>query len=98
MISIFEQKTATSAPSEPRPVSFGEIASTSFEPAFPRSSAENAIVSGVRDNSLLMAVAGQTFQRIATPVTFNGFKQEALNLFAPQLMGAGLMPVAAVGG
>jgi hypothetical protein len=46
-----------------------------------------------RSNSLLMAVAGQSFQPIGTPVTFTGFSQETLNAFAPQLLQAGLYPL-----
>ncbi|MBC7899411.1 MAG: hypothetical protein H7070_05105, partial [Saprospiraceae bacterium] len=42
--------------------------------------------------------AGQSFQPIATPITFTGFSQETLNVFGPQLLQAGLMPVSAVGG
>jgi hypothetical protein len=45
-----------------------------------------------------MAVAGQSFQPIGTPVTFTGFSQETLNAFAPQLLQAGLIPVSSVGG
>jgi hypothetical protein len=98
MISIFEHKPPQTGTTEPRAVSFGEIASTTFEPAFPALSASNSVVSGIRDTSMLMAIAGQSFQPIATPITFNGFRQEALNMFAPQLISAGLLPVAAVGG
>jgi hypothetical protein len=45
-----------------------------------------------------MAVAGQSFQPIATPMTFNGISQETFNIFAPQLVKAGLLPVSGVGG
>lgn len=98
MISIFEQKPTHADTTEPRAVSFGELASASFDPAFPKTFASNSVVSGIRNDSLLMAVAGQSFRPIATPITFNGFRQEVLDLFAPQLMSAGLLPVSAVGG
>lgn len=99
MVAIFEQKKKPVAAAEPRPVSFAELASTKWEPSFPGNrAASSALISGIQNNSLLMAVAGQTFQPIATPVTFTGFKQEALDLFAPQLMSAGLLPVSAIGG
>lgn len=100
MIAIFEQKSnANQKPAEPRAVSFAELASTSWQPGLPKNTAvTNSLLSGIAPNSPLMAVAGQSFQPIATPVTFTGFTQEALNLFAPQLMQAGLLPVSAVGG
>lgn len=99
MIDIFELKQPTrNVAREPRAVSFSELASADWLLGLPRSQAANGVLSGVPANSALMAVAGQTFQRIATPVTFTGLSQETLNYFAPQLLQAGLLPVAAVGG
>ena len=98
MISIFEQKRFEGKrTNEPRTISFSELAQSSYIPNLP-SSGSNGIASGMGQNSALMAVAGQSFQRIATPVTFTGFSQETLNAFGPQLMQAGLLPVAAAGG
>ena len=99
MISIFEHKPdAQRKAAEPRALSFAELASTNWQPNFPRATASGTLISGISQNSALMAVAGQSFQRIGTPITFTGFTQETLNLFAPQLMQAGLIPVSAVGG
>ena len=100
MIAIFEKKQVNqSRPVEPRAVSFSELAAANWQPDFPKNTAvSNAVFSGMNINSPLMAVAGQSFQPIATPITFTGFSQETLNLFAPQLMQAGLLPVSAVGG
>lgn len=98
IISIFEQKAATkSTATEPRSFSFAELAATSWKPAFPNGSMvqTSILASG---NPALNIVAGQMFQPIATPVSFSGFSQETLNLFAPQLMQVGLLPVSAVGG
>jgi hypothetical protein len=98
MISIFEQKRYEGQrTNEPKAISFSELAQSSYVPGLP-SSGSSAIASGMAPNSALMAVAGQSFQRIATPVTFTGFSQETLNAFGPQLMQAGLLPVAAAGG
>ena len=99
MVSIFEQKEGSKAnASEPRAVSFAELAAA-WQPEFPRGrNISNSLLSGVSFDSALMAVAGQSFQPIATPITFTGFTQQALNLFAPQLMQVGLLPVSAVGG
>lgn len=99
MIRIFEQKPGgKTKASEPRPVSFAELASTNWQPNLPKTSLTNGVLSGVSANSLLMTVAGQSFQPIATPITFTGFSQETLNLFTPQLLQVGLLPVSAVGG
>jgi hypothetical protein len=58
--------------------------------------AQSSILTG--GGSALNSIAGQAFQPIATPLSFSGFSQETLNLFAPQLAQFGLMPVSAVGG
>lgn len=100
MINIFEHKQKDNRNSQaPRVFSFAELAATEWKPEFPKNSAvESAILSGVGNNSALMAVAGQSFQPIGTPVAFSGFTQETLNRFAPQLRQVGLLPVSAAGG
>lgn len=94
MITIFEQNPGAKRTSQPRAVSFAELAATEWKPNFPR----QATVASSLAASTIPSIAGQTFQPIATPLTFSGFSQETLNLFAPQLMSVGLMPVASVGG
>ena len=98
MIAIFEKKEGTKmTASEPNAISFAELASTNWSANFPKTQAmASGLLAGVSNNSLLASVAGQSFQPIATPMTFTGFSQQTLNLFAPQLMEAGLIPVAAV--
>lgn len=54
--------------------------------------------SGFSPDSMLMAVAGQTFRPITTPVTFFGISQKTIDLLAPQLLSAGILPVAASNG
>jgi hypothetical protein len=98
MISIFERKQPARAASEPRAISFAELASTNWKPGLPKQGSSGALMAGAWENSALMAIAGQSFQPIATPMTFTGFSQDTLNLFAPQLIQAGLLPVSAVGG
>src|SRR5262245_59755211 len=100
MIAIFEQKQpAKTVTSGPRSFSFGEIVSSrtagDLSDYVVRDSAH---VSGMPSNSMLMAVAGQSFRPIATPITFSGFSQATLDRFSPQLLQAGLIPVAATGG
>jgi hypothetical protein len=94
MITIFEQNSGAKRTSTPRAVSFAELASTEWKPSFPRASSVASSLSA----SSIPSIAGQTFQPIATPLTFSGFSQETLNVFAPQLLSVGLMPVASVGG
>ncbi len=100
MVSIFEQAPLIQSSSSETPgFSFAEMASTSWQPELPRSvNAAGPLVSGMSANSMMMAVAGQSFRRIGTPLTFTGISQEVLDVFAPQLMKAGLVPVSAVGG
>jgi hypothetical protein len=100
MIRIFEQnQNVKTKAREPRAVSFAELAATSWKPELPRNAlVSSSVLSGVNSNSSLMQIAGQSFQPIATPVSFNGISQDVLNLFAPQMMSVGLLPVAGVSG
>ncbi len=100
MIQIFEQgQSVKTKVREPRTVSFAELAATNWKPEFPRNAiVSSSILSNVSSNASLANIAGQTFQPIATPVSFNGISQDVLNLFAPQLLSVGLLPVAGVSG
>ncbi|MGH9947913.1 MAG: SpoIVB peptidase S55 domain-containing protein [Pyrinomonadaceae bacterium] len=100
MISIFENKSKIQASaSEPRSFSFAEMVSSNNSIGFEGMTvSDGARVSGMSSNSMLMAVAGQTFRPIATPITFSGFSQATLDRFSPELLKAGLIPVAAAGG
>ncbi|MDQ3711537.1 MAG: hypothetical protein M3388_04890 [Acidobacteriota bacterium] len=100
MLDIFEQKQNLKIKAkEPRAFSFAELASTDWKPNFPNSATvSNSILANTSANSPLSQLAGQSFQPIATPISFNGFSQETLNRFAPQLVSVGLFPVSAVGG
>ena len=100
MVSIFEKKAERLPASSGRETyTFSELASTEFPASFSRKpAAGDSLLSGMSQDSMLMAVAGQTFRQIATPVTFTGISRETLELFAPQLLRAGLLPVSAAGG
>ncbi len=100
MLAIFEKKQNLQIkPGEPRPISFAELSATNWKQSFPKGAAvSSSVFAGGNSTSALNVVAGQSFQPIATPMTFSGISQETLNLFAPQLASVGLMPVAAVGG
>lgn len=98
MISIFEDNQPERA-NTPRKFSFAELAAKTWSPQFAENSKVSSSILAISgSNPMLNALAGQTFQPIATPVTFTGFSQATLNEFAPDLMKVGLMPVAAVGG
>lgn len=100
MIQIFEQnQNGKTKAREPRTVSFAELASTTGKLELPRNAiVSSSILAGGGANSPLAQVAGQAFQPIATPVSFNGISPDVLNLFAPQLMSVGLLPVAGASG
>lgn len=100
MLAIFEKNQNLQIKQrEARPIPFSELSATSWKQSFPRGAAvSSSVFAGVGSNSALNVVAGQSFQPIATPMTFSGISQETLNVFAPQLASVGLMPVAAVGG
>ncbi len=100
MVSIFEQV------SPPKGSAAGTVAYTQAElRADTWRSADargqqmpGAIISGMAADSRLMAVAGQTFVPISTPMTFSGVSQSTLDKFAPELARGGILPVAAAGG
>lgn len=97
MIAIFEKnQPARSSSAEPRSFSFAELASAVWSPAQPERSAV-AVSASVGDPKLA-AVTGQSFQPIATPLTFSGISQATLDLFAPQLLASGLLRVSSAGG
>lgn len=98
MIDIFQRSEPQRIGSERRELSFSEIAAADPQIQLPYAQRSAGVITGMPSNSLLAAVAGQTFKPIATPLSFNGFSQKTLDAFAPQLVGAGLLPVASVGG
>lgn len=100
MISIFEKNlNPKSIVGGSRAVSMSDLRSDLWNAAKPTNFAnERPVMSGMSINSALTQVAGQRFVPIATPVTFAGISQATLDIFAPELTKAGIMPVAAVGG
>jgi hypothetical protein len=97
MVAIFEQKQPAKIQSAgAKAFSFTEMPSNTWKPDLP--SMGSALSSGSVSDTRIAAVSGSSFQPIATPVTFTGFSQQTLNLFAPLLLQAGLMPVSSAGG
>ena len=101
MISIFEKNHNFPIQNQqPRPISFADLQASTYKSNSPKNAAASGslFTGSANANSPLNVVAGQTFQPIATPMSFSGISQETLNVFAPQLSSLGLMPVASVGG
>ncbi|MFN2502119.1 MAG: SpoIVB peptidase S55 domain-containing protein [Pyrinomonadaceae bacterium] len=98
MSSVVEQAPSTRVGVKAaRAFSIGELAADTWHPEISGMPA-GALASGFQSNSRLMAIAGQTFTPISTPVAFSGISQQVLDQLAPQLMRVGLLPVAAAGG
>jgi hypothetical protein len=84
---------------EPRAYSFSELAATEWKGNLPKPAVIGApMLANVSGGSPLLRYLGQQIAPIATPVIFGGISQQTLEMFAPQLMANGLMPVAAAGG
>jgi hypothetical protein len=100
MIGIFEQiKPLSVEAKEPKSFSFSELAMTNTNSLLPENAGfSNQLFANVSSNSALVPYLGQTFQPIATPISFNGFSPQTLKVFEKQLLSVGLMPVASVGG
>lgn len=101
MIDLFEKGSAgeTQPPREPRAVSFAQLASTDWKPSLPKPAiGPTSLIAPVSEGSRLIPLLGQQMTPIATPVVFGGISQESLQMFAPQLMANGLLPVSGVGG
>ena len=101
MIDIFERgsERRTGTPQTPHTISFTQLASTDWKPSLPKPAVSGApLVANVSAGSPLLPYLGQQFSPIATPLVFGGITQDSLNLFAPELMANGLLPVSSVGG
>jgi hypothetical protein len=101
MIDIFEKgsNVQTPHPKEPRAISFAQLASTEWKATLPKPAiTSTSVIAPVSEGSRLLPLMGQQMTPIATPVVFGGISQESLQMFAPQLMANGLLPVSGAGG
>lgn len=100
MIDIFEQGQKEEQPRSSQSVSFktliGQNANTSFDSLPASLSAQ--LGARAASNTALTPYVGQTLVPIATPVTFSGISQNALEAFAGDLKRIGIQPIAGVGG
>src|SRR3954465_840913 len=87
MIDIFATGRDINGASEPRAISFTQLASTEWKPELPRQAVTGApMIAAVSGGSPLIPFLGQQIAPIATPLVFSGISQDALSLFSPQLM------------
>lgn len=95
MSSLVEQApSAKLASASPRTFAFADLLANSWQPTLLTNSGDR-LASGFANDSRLMAIAGQTFKPIATPVTFAGVSQKTLDAFSTYFLNAGILPVAA---
>jgi hypothetical protein len=80
MLAIFEKnQNLQTKPREARPISFAELSATSWKQSFRKERPFRVKFSPAAvSNSALNVVAGQSFQPIATPISFSGISQETL--------------------
>ena len=95
MASVVEQAPSIKlASTSPRTFAYSDLLANSWQPTLLTNSGDR-LASGFAADSRLMAVAGQTFKPIATPVTFAGVSQKTLDAFSSYFLNAGILPVAA---
>lgn len=94
MTSLVEQApSAKLASVSPQTFTYSELLANSWRPSFVVNSDER-LATGFAADSRLMAIAGQNFKPIATPVTFAGVSQKTLDALSPYFLSAGILPVA----
>ncbi|MFT3744315.1 MAG: hypothetical protein QM785_08465 [Pyrinomonadaceae bacterium] len=97
MSSVMESGRASAKPAALKTFSYAELLADRWRPNLndiPRS----PVASGFPSDSKLMAISGQTFTPISTPLYFSGISQQTLDTFSPELTRAGIVPVATTGG
>jgi hypothetical protein len=100
MIDVFEQGSGEPPASNQR-VSFGTLVGASSAGASPASlpaQLRGIVGPHAASNVALTPYVGQAIAPIATPVSFSGISQSALDLFAPDLAAAGIHAIAGLGG
>ncbi len=101
MVSIFEQRPAPERSVGKRAsFNFSELMGSNWRTItgpFSAMTPGDAVI-GSNMGPSLAPVIGQTFRPIATPLAFGGFSQATIDAFAPDLMRAGMLSVATVGG
>lgn len=100
MIDVFEQGKKEEAPSSSQRISFKTLigqSSNSASDSFPAALSVQ-LSARAATNAALTPYVGQTMVPIATPVSFTGISQSALDNFAGDLRKIGIQPIVGVGG
>lgn len=97
IISMFED-APRKAEGRPRTFSFSELDARTWKSGADRGMGSGTLSVGSDAPTSLASVAGQTFRPIGIPLSFSGVSQRAIDMFAPQLSAAGLVPVAGAAG
>lgn len=93
MSSVTAQAVAETSSRSSRSYTYAELRSDLWKPGLSETPRAPA-ASGFSSESKLMAIAGQSFMPISTPLYFSGISQRVLDTLAPELTKAGLVPVA----
>lgn len=98
MSTVVNSAVAENKSKTPVAFLYSDLLSNTWRPAFAGASMDQSpLVSGFPSDSRLMAVAGQTFVPIATPIAISGLSQQTIDSFATDLKHIGILPVAASG-
>lgn len=97
MISVMETRAEPMSESaKATAFSYAELSSDVWRPDLTAGAvSRNPVASGFSSGSMLTAIAGQTIRPITTPVTFSGISQKTIDILAPELLSAGILPIAA---
>jgi len=100
MIDVFEQGKKEEAPSSSQRISFKTLMAQSANSTSAALPAALSVQLSARaaTNAALTPYVGQTMVPIATPVSFTGISQTALDIFAGDLRKIGIQPIVGVGG
>ncbi|HEY3135935.1 MAG TPA: SpoIVB peptidase S55 domain-containing protein [Blastocatellia bacterium] len=100
MIDVFEQGKKEEAPSSSQRISFKTLMGQSANATPDALPAALSVQLSARasTNGALTPYVGQTMVPIATPVSFTGISQTALDIFAGDLRKIGIQPIVGVGG
>ena len=99
MIDVFEQGKKEEAPSSSQRISFKTLMGQGANAPDALPAALSVQLSArAATNGALTPYVGQTMVPIATPVSFTGISQTALDIFAGDLRKIGIQPIVGVGG
>ncbi len=97
MISIFEH-AVDELPNakKPKVYSFSELAATEWNPDYSAAEVKTGSVTMSSTSAAVNSLAGQSFRPIGTPLSFSGFSNKTLELFGPDFIRMGMIPVTGI--